>query len=138
MPLCAMAAFHQVEHSAAAPSCALEHAMQFPIVWKAGTSLWRIRRERLCPHAAWSVLVALVLYIAASGPHHVHHLGEHDARPVCPVLFLIEHMPGEESLCYCPPAFMPIRASALLPCSGITLTRPLDAFRARAPPLQHL
>jgi hypothetical protein len=111
--------------------------MWFPIHRKDGQPLWRMSGRRLRPFTAWGMLVTLVLYIAASAPHRVHHIGEHDEQSDCLVLSLTQHTPGDASLWYFPPIPAPAGMYTLLQRTGAILTRPDDICRARAPPLQN-
>jgi hypothetical protein len=111
--------------------------MRFPALRKDNKLLWHMRGRPLRPLTAWGVLVTLVLYIAISGPHRVHHIGEHDEQPDCLILFLTQHTPGDESLWYFPPILAPVGVHTLLQCLGAILTRPDGTCQARAPPPQH-
>lgn len=98
-----------------------------PPGWGPGKRGWH-------PLAAWSVLVALGLYIAVSGPHRVHHIGEHAEQSDCLVWFLTQHTPGDASLSDFSPPLAPFSQNALLQRADAITTRPAGAFYARAPP----
>lgn len=108
--------------------------MGFPTLRKDSPPGWAPGGGRCRPLTAWGVLVALWLYIVVSGPHRVHHIGEHDEQPDCLVLFVTQHTPGDESLCYCPPTLARVGRHALLQRSDAITTRPDGALHARAPP----
>jgi hypothetical protein len=122
--------------------------------WAGGTPRRRdVPRWRTCA-TALSTIVALLMLVAVSGPHLVHHLAEqpphahqhaHERpqtrdhqtppRPDCLVLFLMQHTPVAAD----GGALLPtlLRAAELLPTFFALghAAAPRQTVQARAPPL---
>lgn len=95
---------------------------------------WGLRRSGLRLLSVMGSLCALVLFLAVSAPHRVHHIGHDDDQVNCPVWHATQHTPAEASLRGFSSPPLDAGAPPLFRALGGPLPRRVATLHPRAPP----